>query len=102
MRISSAIRGTSCRGRYWDYAGPKLDALVRQLPRGVKALGGVGNGVFEISEDLVGFESLAYLRADDPETFAALYQRIGDLMVQSLGRIPAAVRRHVRHLPLRR
>jgi len=25
-----------------------------------------GNGVFEISEDLVGFESLAYLRADDP------------------------------------
>jgi hypothetical protein len=23
------------------------------------ALGGIGNGVFEISEDLVGFESLA-------------------------------------------
>ncbi len=54
---------------------------MRQLPRGVKALGGVGNGVFEISEDLVGFESLAYLRADDPATFAALYRRIGDLMV---------------------
>jgi uroporphyrinogen decarboxylase len=68
--------------RYRDYAGPKLDAFVRQLPRGVQALGGVGNGVFEISEDLVGFESLAYLRADDPQTFAELYQRIGDLMVQ--------------------
>jgi uroporphyrinogen decarboxylase len=37
--------------------------------------------VLEISEDLVGFESLAYLQADDPETFAELYQRIGDLMV---------------------
>jgi uroporphyrinogen decarboxylase len=68
--------------RYWDYAGPKLDAFVRQMPRGTKALGGVGNGVFEISEDLVGFQSLAYLHADDPETFAALYRRIGDLMVQ--------------------
>ena len=46
----------------------------------MKALGGVGNGVFEISEDLVGFESLAYVQADDPELFADLYRRIGDLM----------------------
>jgi uroporphyrinogen decarboxylase len=68
--------------RYWAYAAPKLDEFVRQMPRGIRALGGVGNGVFEISEDLVGFESLAYLRADDPETFAALYRRIGDLMTQ--------------------
>jgi uroporphyrinogen decarboxylase len=67
--------------RYWAYAGPKFDALIQQMPRGIQALGGVGNGVFEISEDLVGFESLAYLRVDDPETFAALYRRIGDLMV---------------------
>ena len=67
--------------RYWDYSGPKLAAFVRQFPRGVKALGGVGNGVFEISEDLVGFESLAYLAADYPETFAELYVRAGDLMV---------------------
>jgi uroporphyrinogen decarboxylase len=42
----------------------------------------VGNGVFEISEDLVGFQNLAYLQADDPDTFAGLYVRIGDLMVQ--------------------
>ncbi len=66
--------------RYWAYAAPKLDAFARQLPRGVLGLGGVGNGVFEISEDLVGFESLAFLAADDPDTFAALYRRIGDLM----------------------
>ncbi len=46
------------------------------------ALGGVGNGVFEISEDLVGFQYLAYLQADDPQLFADLYRRIGDLMVQ--------------------
>jgi len=66
--------------RYWALAAPRFDALRRQLPPGMKAVGGVGNGVFEISEDLVGFESLAYLRADDPELFAALYRKIGDLM----------------------
>ena len=66
--------------RYWALAEPRFDALRRHLPPGMKALGGVGNGVLEISEDLVGFESLAYLQADDPELFADLYRRIGDLM----------------------
>jgi uroporphyrinogen decarboxylase len=45
------------------------------------ALGGVGNGVFEISEDLVGFEYLAYMQKDDPELLARLYAKIGELMV---------------------
>lgn len=67
--------------RYWAAAEPMFEALVRRLPPGMKALGGVGNGIFEISEDLVGFERLAYLNADDPELFAALYEKIGDLMV---------------------
>ncbi|MCX6080758.1 MAG: hypothetical protein NTW32_14625 [Chloroflexi bacterium] len=67
--------------RYWAHAEPKFAALSRHLPAGMKALGGVGNGVLEISEDLVGFESLAYLMADDPETYAQLYVRIGDLML---------------------
>jgi uroporphyrinogen decarboxylase len=67
---------------YWQDAGPKFDALVKALPPGMRALGGVGNGVFEISEDLVGFQYLAYLMVDDPELFADLYQKIGDLMVE--------------------
>jgi uroporphyrinogen decarboxylase len=68
--------------RYWEVAGPQFESLARCLPDGMLALGGVGNGVFEISEDLVGFQYLAYLQADDPQLFADLYQRIGDLMVQ--------------------
>ena len=66
---------------FWNQAAPKFEALRRQLPEGMKAVGGVGNGVFEISEDLVGFEYLAYMQADDPQLFADLYQKIGDLMV---------------------
>lgn len=65
---------------YWRVAERHLAALSRQMPAGMKALGGVGYGVFEISEDLVGFERLAYMQADDPELFAELYVRIGDLM----------------------
>ena len=68
--------------RYWKTAEPQFQAVLRHLPAGMQALGGIGNGVFEISEDLVGFQNLAYLQADDPETFAALYVHIGDLMVQ--------------------
>ena len=72
------------------------------MPQGMKALGGVGNGVLEISEDLVGFQYLAYMMADDPELFADLYRKIGDLMAEIWAELPAALRRYVRHLPLRR
>ena len=68
--------------RFWDVAAPQFAMLGECLPDGMKALGGVGNGVFEISEDLVGFEHLAYLQADDPELFADIYHKIGDLMVE--------------------
>jgi uroporphyrinogen decarboxylase len=67
---------------YWARADLQFCALVKCLPEGIKALGGVGNGVFEVSEDLVGFQYLAYLQADDPELFAELYRKIGDLMVE--------------------
>jgi uroporphyrinogen decarboxylase len=66
---------------YWARAGRRFRALARAMPPGMRALGGVGNGVFEISEDLVGYEYLAYMSVDDPELYADLYRRIGDLMV---------------------
>lgn len=68
--------------RYWAAADRRFGALAAHLPPGMRALGGVGNGVFEISEDLVGFQYLPYMMVDDPDLFAALYQKIGDLMVQ--------------------
>jgi uroporphyrinogen decarboxylase len=67
--------------RYWEVAGRKFEALGAAMPPGMKALGGVGNGVLELSEDLVGFEHLAYVMADDPALFADLFRKIGDLMV---------------------
>jgi uroporphyrinogen decarboxylase len=66
---------------YRERAYPMFDLLREVMPAGMKGVGGVGNGVFEISEDLVGFEWLCYLQADDPELFADLYRRIGDLLL---------------------
>jgi uroporphyrinogen decarboxylase len=66
---------------YWKTAGRYFETLRKFVPGGMLALGGVGNGVFEISEDLVGFQYLAYMQADDPQLFADLYVKIGDLML---------------------
>jgi len=66
---------------FWKAAEPRFEALRETMPPGMKAVGGIGNGPFEISEDLVGFEQLCYMQADDPELFAALYERIGDMLV---------------------
>ncbi len=66
--------------RYWRHARPRLDALVAALPPGMKAVGGVGNGVFELAESLVGLEHLAYMEADDPALYADLFRAIGNLM----------------------
>ena len=69
-------------GIYWNAFDNKFEAMKTVLPPGMKAVGGIGNGVFEIAEDLVGFESLCLLQVDEPETFTELFVRIGDLLVE--------------------
>lgn len=71
--------------RYWEKARPRLDALVAALPEGMKAVGGVGYGVFELAESLVGLEYLPLIQIDDPELYADVFQAIGDLMVAVWG-----------------
>jgi len=63
-----------------ERAESRFCALSEMLPPGMKAIGGIGNGVFEISEDLVGYEQLCFMMADDPQLFADLYMRIGDML----------------------
>lgn len=65
---------------FWECAGPRFAALQAAMPEGMKAIGGIGNGVFEVAEDLVGYENLCYMLADDPELFAELFVKIGDLI----------------------
>jgi uroporphyrinogen decarboxylase len=66
---------------FWNIYKPHLDAIRAVLPAGMKAYGGCGYGIFEASQDLVGFEPLCLMQYLDPELFADLFSRIGDLYV---------------------
>lgn len=57
-----------------------FDALRGALPEGMKAVGGVGNGVFECVQDLTGYLDLCFLREDEPELYEALFSRVGDVL----------------------
>ena len=66
--------------RYWAFAQPRFNALAEGMPPGMKAAGGVGNGVFELAESLVGLQYLPFIEVDDPELYAKLFVKIGDIM----------------------
>jgi uroporphyrinogen-III decarboxylase len=64
---------------FWKTYQPHLEAIREALPPGMKAFGGCGYGIFESSQDLVGFESLCVMQYEDPELFADIFRKIGDL-----------------------
>jgi hypothetical protein len=69
-------------GIFWKTYTPHLEALKKVMPPGMKAYGGCGNGIFEVSEDLVGYEYLCVMQYMDPLLFADIYKKIGDLFVE--------------------
>ncbi|MFH0758207.1 MAG: uroporphyrinogen decarboxylase family protein [Bacteroidota bacterium] len=64
---------------FWETYTPHLESLARVMPPGMKAYGGCGYGIFETSQDLVGYEQLCVLLYEDPDLFADLFIRTGDL-----------------------
>ena len=67
--------------RYFKRFAPFFEALAAELPIGMKAVGGVGNGIFETVQDFVPFTQLAYLMADEPQAFDLLFTKVGDMLV---------------------
>lgn len=66
--------------RYFQAASPVFEALAAALPPGMKAIGGVGNGVFECVQDIAGYTNLCYIAADDPDLCHALFERVGAIL----------------------
>jgi len=66
---------------FWETYTPHLEAVRAVLPAGMKVYGGCGYGIFEASEDLVGYESLCTMQYLVPDLFADLYKKIGDLYI---------------------
>ena len=64
---------------FWKTYTPHFEAIRKVLPEGMKAYGGCGYGIFEASQDLVGYEPLCIMQLMDPDLFADLFVKIGDL-----------------------
>ena len=58
---------------FWEANKPKLGAIRKVLPTGMKAYGGCGYGIFE---------NLCIMQYIDPDLFRDLFIRIGDLYVE--------------------
>ncbi len=68
--------------RYFSAFAPDFKALRETMPAGMKAVGGVGNGVFECVQDLVGLEDLCYMRVDDEELYRDMFAKVGDVLLE--------------------
>jgi uroporphyrinogen decarboxylase len=66
---------------YWKVFYDDFRALRETMPAGMKGIGGIGNGVFEIVQDFTGYTALCMLRVDDPPLYADLFRAVGDLML---------------------
>jgi len=65
---------------FYDTYTPYLKALRDSMPEGMQAVGGVGNGVFECVQDIVGFEQLCFILADDRKLYEDLFAKAGDVL----------------------
>lgn len=53
--------------------------LGEEMPQGMKAIGGPGNGIFECVQDIVGISDLCMISADDPILYRGLFKKMGEV-----------------------
>ena len=56
-----------------------FEALRLEMPAGMMAVGGPGNGIFECTEDIIGYIDLCYIKGDDPELYADVFRKVGEI-----------------------
>jgi uroporphyrinogen decarboxylase len=68
--------------RFFAVYGDYFKALGETMPAGMKAIGGVGNGVFEAVQDITGYINLCFISDDDPEMYALLFKKVGEVQLK--------------------
>lgn len=68
--------------RFFASHTPYIENFIKTCPPGMKAVGGVGNGLFEAVQDIVGYTNLCYISVDDPQLYADLFSAMGEVMAQ--------------------
>ncbi|MDD4689171.1 MAG: uroporphyrinogen decarboxylase family protein [Eubacteriales bacterium] len=66
--------------RYFNMYDNNFKILAETMPDGMKAVGGVGNGIFECVQDVTGYMDLCYMKIDDPELYEAMFHKVGDML----------------------
>lgn len=67
----------SVEAGYFEKYSRYFELLGEAMPEGMKAIGGVGNGIFECVQDVVGYENLCLISLDDPQLYASLFAKVG-------------------------
>lgn len=63
---------------YFEKFGKYFRALRDEMPEGMKAVGGVGNGIFECVQELTGYQNLCYMSVDEEEMYQGLFRKVGE------------------------
>ena len=67
---------------YFNAFGDHFEGLRRALPPGMKAVGGVGNGIFECVQDVLGYMNMCYIKSDDPKLYEDIFHKVGDVVLE--------------------
>ncbi|WP_105614635.1 uroporphyrinogen decarboxylase family protein [Vallitalea okinawensis] len=70
------------KDKFFSQFSEDFELLREEMPQGMKAIGGVGNGVFECVQDLVGYTDLCLILFDDPELFRDLFIQSGKIILE--------------------
>jgi uroporphyrinogen decarboxylase len=62
---------------YFSLYSRSFTSLRKNLPDGMKAIGGAGYGIFECVQDVVGYENLCYMMVDDPLLYELMFEKVG-------------------------
>ena len=65
--------------RFFELHAPYIRNFADTCPDGMKAIGGVGNGVFECVQDIVGYMDLCYIKVDDEELYRDIFKKMGEV-----------------------
>lgn len=68
--------------KFFDVYSEDFKILGEEMPEGMKAVGGPGNGVFECVQDIVGYTQLSYISVDDPKLYDDLFKKVGKVIVE--------------------
>jgi uroporphyrinogen decarboxylase len=67
---------------YFEKYSEDFQLMGEELPAGMKAIGGPGNGLFECVQDITGYMDLCYISVDDPKLYNDLFVAVGNVMYE--------------------